>query len=106
MDHFLYLIGLGQSMYPQGPVPLNGEYVILEGNDYIAARNLANRTNAAIHKANPALNGLKIHEIKPVKFNGSPTDPANKMYLTPEEHQRFTRFWNELLRNIKTIKNP
>ena len=31
----------------------------------------------------------------------SPTDPANKIALTPKQHAELTIFWNQLLRNVK-----
>ncbi|MGR4866916.1 RHS repeat domain-containing protein [Caulobacter sp. LARHSG274] len=75
---------------PQGPVRL------LQGEEYTAARNAANQANRAAHKADPALNGLQIHEIKPVKFGGSPTNAANKIPLTQAEHSPVTTWWRNL----------
>lgn len=87
--------------YPAGGVKPSGTLRILDGAEYIDARNAANSTNAAIRKAVPeALKGLHIHEVKPVKFGGSPTDPSNKIYIPPAEHSKYTNFWNSLLRDI------
>jgi hypothetical protein len=36
-----------------------------------------------------------------VKFGGSPTDPANKIALTPAEHAQYTTFWNRLMRDLQ-----
>ena len=66
--------------YPAGGVKPTGPFRLLDGDEYIAARNLANKTNAALHQANPQLKGLQIHEIHPVKFGGSPTDMSNKIF--------------------------
>ncbi|MNR27206.1 hypothetical protein D3C85_1444670 [compost metagenome] len=53
-----------------------------------------------MRKANPSMYaGKEIHEIKPVKFGGSPTDQANKIILSPQEHQQYTNFWNKLMRD-------
>ena len=41
----------------------------------------------------PHLKGLQIHEVHPVKFGGSPTDPANKIYLSPTAHSQYTNFF-------------
>jgi hypothetical protein len=45
--------------------------------------------------------GKQIHEVLPVKFGGNPTDPANKIALTPGQHAELTNFWNQLLRDVK-----
>lgn len=54
---------------------------------------MANKTNSAIHKARPDLDGLQIHEMKPLKFCGSQTDIDNKIALTTKEHAKYTSFW-------------
>src|SRR5688572_6802124 len=85
--------------YPDGVPRPPGPYRLLEGEEYAAARAAANKANAAIRKADPAkYAGKQIHEILPVKFGGSPTDPANKVALTPTEHARYTTFWNRVMR--------
>jgi hypothetical protein len=72
------------------------------GAEYDAARKAANEANAALRRAAPAeYAGKHIHEIQPVKFGGSPTDPANKIALTPSEHAKFTTWWNRFMRNIQ-----
>ena len=47
------------------------------------------------------LRGKQIHEVHPVKFGGSPTDPVNKVPLSPREHAQYTRFWNQLQRDLQ-----
>ncbi len=85
--------------YPVGGVKPLGPFRLLVGKEYTAARNLANTTNAAMRRADPVkFSGLQIHEINPVKFGGSPTDPANKIFLRPSEHAQYTNFWNSLMR--------
>jgi RHS repeat-associated protein len=84
---------------PQVPKP-QGTFRILEGAEYQAARAQANAANRAMHQTDPTLRGLQIHEIKPVKFSGSPTDPANKVVLTPSGHLPFTKWWNALHRAL------
>ena len=49
------------------------------------------------------MNGKHIHEIKPIKFGGSPTDPANKIVLTPAQHAQFSRFWQNVLRTVSEL---
>ena len=86
--------------YPDAPRP-NGPFRILEGTEYTDARNLANKTNASIHRNRPDLKGIQIHEMHPVKFGGSPTDIDNKIALSPKEHAKYTAFWNKVLREQK-----
>lgn len=88
--------------YPTvGNVPKpTGPFRLLEGAEYSAALKLKNAANAALHNNNPALKGLHIHEIHPVKFGGSPTDILNKIFLTQPQHAPYTSFWNKLMYNI------
>ena len=88
------------SGYPDATKP-NGPFRILEGTEYIDARNLANKTNANIHRNRPDLKGTQIHEMHPVKFGGSPTDIDNKIALSPKEHAKYTAFWNKIFREQK-----
>jgi len=91
--------------YPAGKVKPAGPFRLLEGAEYTEARNIANSTNAAIRRTNAeALKELQIHEIHPVKFGGSPVDPANKIFLTQPEHAELTNFWNHLMRDIYKLK--
>jgi hypothetical protein len=87
--------------YPSWGLKPVGPFRILEGAEYETARAIANKTNTAIHNNAPYLKGFQIHENTPVKFGGSPTDPANKIFLTPSQHAEFTNYWNALLRSIK-----
>ena len=90
--------------YPQGGIKPSGPFRLLEGVEYTSARSLANSTNAAMRRANPSLyKGLQIHEIHPVKFGGSPTSLPNKIFLTPAQHAPYTKFWNNMMRNINKI---
>jgi hypothetical protein len=85
--------------YPEGPRP-TGPFRVLSGPEYKAELAAKRAANAAMHKADPALEGLQLHEIHPVKFGGSPTDPANKVALRPDVHIGFTKWWAEFLRDI------
>lgn len=49
-----------------------------------------------IHRKNPNLNGKQIHEIKPVKFGGSPANHSNKIALSRMEHAKLTAFWKSI----------
>jgi hypothetical protein len=48
----------------------------------------------------------EIFEIKPVILGGSPTDPANKMVLTREEHIKAVVYWNKLIADLRAKQNP
>jgi hypothetical protein len=88
--------------YPSGVAKPSGPFRLLQDAEYSAARKAANQANAAIRRAEPAkYAGKQIHEIHPVKFGGSPTDPANKIALTPPEHAKYTTFWNRLMRAVQ-----
>ncbi|HXI69558.1 MAG TPA: RHS repeat-associated core domain-containing protein [Verrucomicrobiae bacterium] len=88
------------SDYPANVPKPTGSFNLLEGAEYDAARTEANAANRAMHQADPSLNGLQLHEIQPVKFGGSPTDPLNKIPLTPQQHAPVTTWWNQLQRDI------
>ncbi len=87
--------------YPEGLPKPNGPFRLLEGTEYTNARNAANKANRDLHLQNPDWDGLQIHEIHPVKFNGSPTDLSNKVPLDPAVHRPYTTFWTRLQRNIE-----
>jgi RHS repeat-associated protein len=89
------------SGYPQGIPRPTGTVRLIAGEEYNGARAAANQANRAMHKADASLAGQQIHEIKPVKFSGSPTDPANKIPLTPQQHQPVSTWWNRLQRAVE-----
>lgn len=89
------------SGYPANLPKPTGPFRLLEGAEYDAARAAANQANRAMHQADPALRGSQLHEIQPVKFGGSPTDPLNKIPLTPQQHSPATTWWNQLQRNVE-----
>jgi Pretoxin HINT domain len=91
--------------YPAGMPRPTGPFRVLTGEDYAAARALANETNATIRAENGLEeSGMHIHEIQPVKFGGSPTDMANKMLLPAADHIGpngvHPRFWTPLLKSV------
>jgi RHS repeat-associated protein len=102
LDGSFSITNLGWNSYPSGVMRPAGPFRLLEGAEYEAARKLANSTNAAMRRADPDMfRGLQIHEIHPVKFGGSPTNPANKVFLSPSDHSKYTKFWNALMRKSK-----
>jgi hypothetical protein len=48
--------------------------------------------------------GKEIFETKPIIFGGSPTDPANKVLLSRDEHIKAVVFWNEIVREARQKK--
>ncbi len=82
--------------YPTGVPKPSGPFVLLEGAEYQAARRLANNANRSLHRQHPEWGSNPIHEIHPVKFGGSPTDPANKIVLDPSVHHKVSAFWKRL----------
>jgi len=86
--------------YPAGVPKPSGPFRLLGGAEYAAARDAANRANAAMHRVDPSLRGQHIHEVHPVKFGGSPIDPANKLALPPATHWPTTAWWNQLQRDV------
>ena len=90
------------SGYPAGVPKPAGPFRLLEGTEYDTARTAANQANNHI-RIQQGLRGqqVDVHEIQPVKFDGSPTDPANKIILDRTLHrQQVNPWWNQLQRNI------
>lgn len=84
--------------YPEGVPKPDGPFRLVEGAEYNSARKAANAANNKIRQDNN-LRGkpVDVHEIKPVKFGGSPTDPANKIIIDRGTHrQKLTPWWNKL----------
>lgn len=49
--------------------------------------------------------GKEVFEIQPVILGGSPTDPANKVVLTRQQHIEAVRYWNKMIRGIRKRGN-
>jgi len=88
------------NQYPSNLPKPNGPFRLIEGIEYNMARSTANNANQTLHRTNPLLKGLHIHEIHPVKFGGSPTDINNKIFLSPTEHFKATAWWNKIRNQI------
>jgi len=86
------------SGYPAGVPKPQGPFQILEGAEYDAARDAANEANSAFRRQQGLVGQpVDVHEIQPVKFGGSATDPANKIVLDRALHrQQVTPWWNKL----------
>jgi RHS repeat-associated protein len=75
-----------------GPPPDTKVVRLLHGREYRWARAAGNLMNMLIRLREAARGnnlketGLQIHEVVPIKFGGSPTDPANKILLHKTKH--------------------
>ena len=90
--------------YPAGvPRPPEGStYRLLTGSEYTEARRLVNNANAQIRRSGVVPERREIHEIIPVKYGGSPTNLANKVYLPRGTHRsEVTPWWNRLQRDLE-----
>jgi hypothetical protein len=45
--------------------------------------------------------GKEVFEIQPVILGGSPTDPANKVLLSREEHIKAVVYWNRVVKELR-----
>lgn len=84
--------------YPAGvPVP-QGPFRLLEGAEY----NAANKANNTLRQEQGLVGQpVDVHEINPVKFDGGPTDSANKVILPRDVHrQQVTPWWNQLQKDL------
>lgn len=94
------------SGYPAGVPQPSGPFRLLGNAEYQAARKAANSANKALRKDQGLVGNktIDIHEIQPVKFDGSPTDAANKIGLDRTLHrQEVTPWWNALQRALESV---
>ncbi|CDX57020.1 conserved hypothetical protein [Mesorhizobium plurifarium] len=79
-----------------------GPFRLPEGMEYDAARGAADKANRTFRRKQGLVGEpVDVHEIHPVKFGGSPTDPANKIVLPRDVHQQqVTPWWNQLLKDL------
>lgn len=94
------------SEYPtEGGVPQpTGDFRVLEGEEYKQALKEKNAANTAMHKEDASIAGKDLHEVHPVKYGGSPTDPANKIALERATHVKYSSFWARTLAALKKLK--
>jgi len=87
----------------QEAAPQN-KFKILLGEEYLKNRSAANNDNSKTHKKDPTIKGKEIHEKNPVKLNGDPVDPANKITLTPKEHAAISSWFRTILKEVKQLE--
>lgn len=46
--------------------------------------------------------GKEIFEIKPIILGGSPTDAANKILLSRDDHIKAVVYWNKIIADIRS----
>jgi len=93
--------------YPAYAARPKGPFRLIEGQEYRDSRDAADRINEYLHKTDPGTYaGKHIHEIHPIKFGGSPTELANKIALSPEDHYALNAWWMRVQRNVETGKVP
>lgn len=74
----------------------------LQGDEYLNNLRIKNNVNKSLHRKYPFfLKELEIHEIQPIKFNGSPFTLRNRMIIPKSQHIKFTSFWRRLRTNIE-----
>ncbi|MBK4994607.1 filamentous hemagglutinin N-terminal domain-containing protein [Pseudomonas sp. S37] len=88
--------------YPAGVPAPDGPFRLLEGAEYNAARDAANKANRTIRREQGLIGQpVDVHEINPVKFGGSPTDAGNKLVLPRDVHRKqVTPWWNQLQKDL------
>lgn len=103
LDGSFSITELGWQGYPKGIPRPRGPFRLLQGAEYAAARAAANDANKILSKE-LGLTGksVDIHELTPVKFGGSPTKIANKIFIERTLHQSVvTPFWNKIMRGAQ-----
>jgi RHS repeat-associated protein len=92
-----------QELYPKRALPLpRGPYRLLQGGAYDNA--LADKKAAnAVYRDAREIRGIdfQVHEILPVKFGGSPTDPLNKVVLPTHVHSEYTTWWRRIQDHVE-----
>ena len=88
------------SGYPDGPKP-EGPFRLLKKDEYKAVRDEADKANRKIHDQDPSIKDMDLHEIKPVKYGGDPTDISNKIALTRKDHLEYSKFWDRQQKEIE-----
>jgi len=83
------------------PVPSQGPFRLLDGEEYLQARATANRVNQNLRRNDPAFKNKDIHEIQPVKFGGSPVSLSNKILLNESQHTRVSISWRNIQRDVE-----
>ena len=88
--------------YPSDVPKPQGPFRLVDGTEYNAARKAADAANRSLRRQQ-GLGGqpVDVHEVQPIRFGGSPTDPTNKLILPRDIHRQLvTPWWNKLQREL------
>jgi hypothetical protein len=98
---------VGWKNYPSWATRPTGWMRPINGAEYAASGGAKTATNGGIRRGSGGqLGGYDIHEWQPTKFNGSPTDLANKAALPEEMHSELTIWWYGLQLYLRTRGCP
>lgn len=102
LDGSFSITELGWQGYPEGIPRPKGPFRLLQGEEYVAARNTADNVNRSLRsELNLKGSGVHIHEVVPVKFGGSPSNINNKIFLDSKFHQsKVSPFWLQIQNSI------
>jgi filamentous hemagglutinin len=79
--------------YPTKGVRPSGTFKLVPKGQTAQLREIVKIENGAIRDEAERLGhpftGSQVHEVKPIKFGGSPTDPANKVIVPDELHHLY-----------------
>lgn len=48
--------------------------------------------------------GMELFEVKPIILGGDPIDPANKMWVTRQQHFELVRYWNKIIADLRSSR--
>jgi len=88
--------------YPAGVPKPTGPMRLIDGAEYQAAKAAKETANSKYRRENDLVGKrVDVHEIQPIKFDGSPTDLSNKVLLPRDVHVSLvTPWWNKLMRDV------
>lgn len=46
--------------------------------------------------------GMELFDVKPIILGGDPKNPANKVWLTRQQHIDAVRYWNKIVQSLKS----
>ena len=62
---------------------------------------MVGQPNALRRSLDTDCRGKEVFEIQPVVLGGSPTDPANKVVLTRDQHIPAVNYWNKIIKGLR-----
>lgn len=87
-------------------IPLDFEYAERVAADVAGLMDgIQTEGDDAIEPAVDGPRGMEIHEVTPIVFGGSPTDPKNKVLVPTQAHAELAMFWNRLFRRLRAERS-